>query len=457
MLFIRLHLKNFFFFLCCLSWSFAASAVSLGSPKLLSHPGEPLRVQSPIRLSPVDNADLDTLKAAMPSRDVYERLGISPKILEFNAQSMVYRNSNDQLMVLLETVTPVPAQGDPFVDVLVNLTWSSGSITKTFTLLVGDAQSLLVRPGQTLSEIAAQMTPQYEGASLDQTMLALYKANPDAFASGSINQLPAGTELNMPSQALLRSIDPSEANQFAIHANQEWQASHHENTEVNGHEALSAGKNLEQPARDRLKIGSSAEGDAQEKRYTEELVAQEKELEQAQAKVAQLEKNIAEMQALIDQAKGKKQTGAGLTLGMLGPALLAIGLIALTSLLLWLLARHARRSEVFVASITRSEGSGLHALSEQQPIPERAKALLAGIDLDLPKSTVNPSKILQTNHPLADTLRVKLNLARAYITIEDFSAAKRCLNEVVEMGNAVDPMLTIEAQALIAELTHRNI
>ena len=187
------------------------------------------------------------------------------------------------------------------------------------------------------------------------------------------------------------------------------------------------------------------------------MVAQEKELEQAQAKVAQLEKNIAEMQALIDQAKGKKQTGAGLTLGMLGPALLAIGLIALTSLLLWLLARHARRSEVFVASITRSEGSGLHALSEQQPIPERAKALLAGIDLDLPKSTVNPSKILQTNHPLADTLRVKLNLARAYITIEDFSAAKRCLNEVVEMGNAVDPMLTIEAQALIAELTHRNI
>jgi pilus assembly protein FimV len=53
-------------------------------------------------------------------------------------------------------------------------------------------------------------------------------------------------------------------------------------------------------------------------------------------------------------------------------------------------------------------------------------------------------------------LRVKLNLARAYITIEDFSAAKKSLEEVLQVSNAVDPTITIEAQGLLAELSHRN-
>jgi pilus assembly protein FimV len=57
---------------------------------------------------------------------------------------------------------------------------------------------------------------------------------------------------------------------------------------------------------------------------------------------------------------------------------------------------------------------------------------------------------------LADALRVKLNLARAYITIEDFSAAKKSLEEVIGASNAVDPTITIEAQGLLSELSHRQ-
>lgn len=57
-------------------------------------------------------------------------------------------------------------------------------------------------------------------------MMALYKANPDAFASGSINRPAAGAELTKPSQALLRSISPVEANQFVADANEQWRAEH---------------------------------------------------------------------------------------------------------------------------------------------------------------------------------------------------------------------------------------
>jgi pilus assembly protein FimV len=58
---------------------------------------------------------------------------------------------------------------------------------------------------------------------------------------------------------------------------------------------------------------------------------------------------------------------------------------------------------------------------------------------------------------LADTLRVKLNLARAYITIEDFTAARKSLEEVIQISNSVDPAITLEAQGLLAELAHRPV
>jgi pilus assembly protein FimV len=91
-------------------------------------------------------------------------------------------------------------------------------------------------------------------------------------------------------------------------------------------------------------------------------------------------------------------------------------------------------------------------------MPERTKALFAGIDLDLSKpiNEIPQEVSIALANPLADTLRVKLNLARAYITIEDFSAAKKSLEEVIRLSNSVDPTITIEAQGLLAELSHRN-
>jgi len=175
--------------LVLLSWSCAAAALSLGSPQLLSRPGEPLRVEIPIRLAPEDQSSLASLNVVIPNKAAYSRLGISSRILDFNPQAMVYRNQQDRLTVLVETVESVLMTEDPFLDLLINLNWSSGSISKTFTLLLGDVQKITVKSGQTLSEIAAQISPQLDGATLDQTIVALFKANPDAFASGSINQL----------------------------------------------------------------------------------------------------------------------------------------------------------------------------------------------------------------------------------------------------------------------------
>lgn len=443
-----------------LSWSFAAGAISLGSPKLLSQSGEPLKVEFPIRVAADEQSALSSLNVGIANRMAYDRVGISQKILGLNPQAMIYRNQQEQLMVLVETVEPVPISDDPFLDVLITLNWSAGSITKTYTLLIGDAEKFLVRSGQTLSEIAAQLAPRFQGATLDQTMMALFKANPDAFASGSINRLQAGVELNQPNQALLRSISPAEAQQFVAESNAQWLSEREQNGGASNSSGSKSGVN--EAAKDRLKIGSSAEGSSEERRYTEDLVAQEKALEQTRVRVAELEKNIADLQRLLDQAKGKSsvpEKNAGyFGLGGFTPAIFALVLMGLTGLLLWLLAKNARRSEAlhFSSNIPKD----IHVSKERQPspgvMPDRAKALFAGIDLELkPVNKSPPTPTIEIN-PLADALRVKLNLARAYITIEDFSAAKKSLQEIVHIGGSIDPAITLEAQSLLAELSHRN-
>ena len=433
-----------------LSWSCSAWALSLGSPQLLSKSGEPLRVEIPIRLAADEEAVLSSLKAAMPPKEVFERLGISQKILELNPQVMVYRNRQERLMVLVETVNPVPIGDDPFLDLLINLNWSSGRLTKTFTLLLGDVQKVLVKPGQTLSEIAALMAPQLDGATLDQTMMALFKANPDAFASGSINRLAAGAELNKPSQALLRSISPAEANQFVAEANEQWRESKTGEVKADASSKGGSSTSDESPQKDRLKIGSSADSGDEEKRFSEELVAQEKALDQAKSRVAELEKNIADLQRLLEKSKEKKAVENNFGLGGFGPAILALGLMVLIGLVLWALARNARRSEK-MDFIEPGRAPERKEPNVPQGMPERAKAILASIDLDLSK----PAE--QTFNPLLDALRVKLNLARAYITIEDFSAAKKSLEEILRVSNSVDPAITIEAQGLLSELTQRKV
>ena len=449
---------SFFKVLCFvwLSWSCSAWAVSLGSPQLLSRPGEPLRVEIPIRIGAEEEGALASLKVVVPNKAAFERLGISPKLLELNPQVMVYRNRQEQLMVLLETVNPVPLTDDPFIDALINVNWASGSLTKTYTLLLGDVQKVLVKPGQTLSEIAALMLPQLDGATLDQAMLALFKTNPDAFASGSINRLAAGAELNKPSQALLRSISPAEANQFVADANEQWREGKGVAKASDAPSKSGSSQSAESVQKDRLKIGSSADSGNDEKRFTEELVAQEKALEQAKARVSELEKNIADLQRLLDKSKEKKAVENNFGLGGFGPAILGVGLILLTGLLLWALARNARSSELTALKMPTSHGDAKHEPQLPRVMPERAKALFAGIDLDLSKPSSNPAPVLSESNPLLDTLRVKLNLARAYITIEDFAAAKKSLDEILRVSNSVDPALTIEAQGLLSELNHRK-
>lgn len=67
-----------------------------------------------------------------------------------------------------------------------------------------------VRRGQTLSQIAAQLDTA-PGYTLDQTMLALLRSNPDAFIGDDINRLKQGAVLRVPQAGELSHYSASQA------------------------------------------------------------------------------------------------------------------------------------------------------------------------------------------------------------------------------------------------------
>ncbi|MFT4257934.1 MAG: FimV/HubP family polar landmark protein [Pseudoxanthomonas sp.] len=76
-----------------------------------------------------------------------------------------------------------------------------------------------VRSGQTLSGIASQLRG---GQSLNQTMLALLRANPEAFIDGNINLLKQGAVLRMPSSDEVAQLSRAEANALVSEQVAQW-------------------------------------------------------------------------------------------------------------------------------------------------------------------------------------------------------------------------------------------
>ena len=79
-----------------------------------------------------------------------------------------------------------------------------------------------VRSGDSLSAIAARIGGP---GTLDQTMVALLRANPEAFIAGNINRLKAGAVLRMPGADSMAELDAQQASAIVHTQIQEWRAS----------------------------------------------------------------------------------------------------------------------------------------------------------------------------------------------------------------------------------------
>lgn len=180
----------------------------------------------------------------------------------------------------------------------------------------------LVRQGETLRKIALETKP--EGVSLEQMLVGLYKNNSDAFIGNDINRLKSGAILSIPEKSSIEAVPQSEARKIYVAQANDWNAYRQKlaaatvqgPAKADGATQAVTGKIVPkvedksapaEQAKDQVKI-SRTEMAAQAMaaaRAGEDAVAKDRALKDAQARLVQLEKNLGDLQKLVD-AKSQK-------------------------------------------------------------------------------------------------------------------------------------------------------
>ena len=346
-----------------------------------------------------------------------------------------------------------------------------------------------VRGGDTLSAIAARVG---SPGTLDQTMIALLRANPDAFIGGNINRLKAGAVLRMPGDNAMTELDAQQASAIVHSQIQEWRASRRAapqpvdadvasaSTSATNNKQVSTSKSAGPRVADaRLEIvppgasdatkagtqsGISAGGEGamlQELTTTKEtLAAREAETQELKSRVAELEKLQQQQQQLIAMkdselaaaqqrlaATQKQQTQASVLPWMLGIG----GALVIGALVAWFLRRRDASVPNFrapVASATPSIADAFApmravdaepaAVDEPEPVAEAVAVAPSPTRAPEP-----PAKAVPAWHsggavrldPAAQAAHERLELARAYLDLGDLAGARQLLGEVVINGD----------------------
>lgn len=229
----------------------SAYAVGLGSIKVLSNLNEPLHAEIP--LTSVGGLPLSQIKVSIADEKAYERAKIDKSYflskISFSIQKVKGRPT-----IILKTAERVE---NPFLQIIVDVTWAKGQFYRAYTVLLDP-------PGYKLEKIKVHyqqkesslnkspryikpklaIKPQYQAVygptvasddiwviankyhtpevTLNQVMMAIYLANPDAFIHGNINRLRLGKKIKIPTDAAIKNINAQKAaTEFSRH-NKAW-------------------------------------------------------------------------------------------------------------------------------------------------------------------------------------------------------------------------------------------
>ncbi|WP_247350239.1 FimV/HubP family polar landmark-like protein TapV [Ralstonia pseudosolanacearum] len=352
----------------------AAHAAGFGALHVRSSLGQPL--QAEIDLSGVTEEEAQNLVAKLASPDAYQRAGLTYNPIVSTLRASLVRQSGGSYVVRVISAQPV---AEPFVDILVDLTWASGRVSRAYTFLLDPAGSsntprnfaptpvvqattpgvvdstpapvaaapraarparqaaarpqadaaaaepssgagYTVQRGDSLYDVASNAVQGQDGVSLDQMLLALYRNNPKAFIGGNINRLRTGSVLTVPSAAEAQKVSPREARREVVAQTSGFagyrsrlataaEANAATDTDSARQQSGSVSARVQDQAtpsaseRDELRLSKAdrtGKAAATAGARAEELVAKEHALKEMESRVAQLEKNLSEMQHLIE-------------------------------------------------------------------------------------------------------------------------------------------------------------
>ncbi len=371
--------------------SCAAHAAGLGKLTVSSALGQVLAAE--IDLVSLQPGELESLTARVASPESYRDAKIEYSSVLRLLRFSVEKRGNGQPYLKVTSVAPV---NEPFVDVLIEVTWPAGRLQREYPILLDppgfseakaaaapavsappksaaapvatpmptpepvaaspapapeaggspSAKSEMaaaapgagaakdsygpVEKGETLSKIAGAVKS--ADVSLDQMLTALYRENKSAFIDENMNRLKAGQILRVPSAEEVGKISVKEANQEVRTHVANWRAyreglagsvasmptrSESARAAVGqvGGAAVPAPTPPAAESKDVLKLsktegakaGAAGKAGGSQDRLNamqEELTAKDKALKEAQSRVADLEKQIRDMQRLVDLKGG---------------------------------------------------------------------------------------------------------------------------------------------------------
>ena len=339
-----------------------ASATGMGRLTVLSALGQPLKAE--IELTSPNKEELGSLTPKLASPEAFKRANIEFNAALLSLQFGIEQRGNNYII----KVTSSQPMNEPFVDMLLELNSSNGKLLREYTFLldpvdlrtgqsaqvaakngasqirtapqpvqavpaqqaakkqvaaanssqppVKAAAEHAVKPGETLSKIAGAYRS--EGVSLDQMLVALYKANKDAFVGNNMNRLRAGQILQIPDAESVKATAPNaaEAHSVVIAHSNDFSAYRGKLAEQVERAPAARSAPAKQAASgkitasvketptpsaespDKLKLSKAEAGN---KAAAEaERIAKEKAVAEANSRVKELEKNVGELQKLLD-------------------------------------------------------------------------------------------------------------------------------------------------------------
>lgn len=247
-------------------------------------------------------------------------------------------------------------------------------------VLAQEARTVQVQAGDTASALALPLVP--DGATLDQMLLALLRANPDAFIDDNINLLRAGQTLQLPATAQVLSTSAEQARETVL--------DHHTRFREYAQRLAAQARNLPEGAPRELSGKLSAPdsprataGTGQDKlTLTKELqdaqamkLVLEKQTQEAMAHLAALQKNIESLQRLSQAGEASAPVQAPAQTTPVVPAwawIAGLLTVALTVVL------GLRRRDTLAARLA-------------DPVPVAVPAQMARISLDLDSPATDTS------------------------------------------------------------------
>ena len=245
-----------------------ALALGLGNIELSSALNEPLKARIPLR--GLQTGDVDGMRAILGTSEQFRRAGLDRPFLLSRLRFRIEETAPGTASVSVTSREPIT---EPFLSFLIEVSWPRGRILREYTVLLdppvyGAAMSTAVKSAvvstkpapaapampakpavspfppplaaapsmpsstdgtygptsktDTLWSLSTQLRPD-RSISVQQMMLALLRANPEAFIRDNINTLKAGAILKVPDLADIETLSGAEALAEVRRHNAQWE------------------------------------------------------------------------------------------------------------------------------------------------------------------------------------------------------------------------------------------